>query len=225
MIESSAAYKNAVVGDFRRTLIRAVIDIIDPDIVYGAVSGSSQSGYSMPAQAIDGEFYSQDNYTTLELNRWTLDASQDTIPETVEKQVGYIGTALSDDNGNFADAQTVTINFSGVETLQAITLAFSDNFYDGVAEDFSVICGDTVKTVTGNRSARVIISDFTAASPTSITLSITKWSLPHRVMRVIEVFPGLHEEWSGDDICAERQSAGKFCRGRTAVWHGGADCG
>ena len=151
MIESSAAYKNAVVGDFRRTLIRAVIDIIDPDIVYGAVSGSSQSGYSMLAQAIDGEFYSQDNYTTLELNRWSLDASQDTIPDTVEKQVGYIGTALSDDNGNFADAQTVTVNFSGVETLQAITLAFSDNFYDGVAEDFTVTCGDTVKSVTGNR--------------------------------------------------------------------------
>ena len=202
MIESSAAYKSAVVGDFRRTLIRAVIDIIDPDIVYGAVSGSSQSGYSLPAQAIDGEFYSQDSYTTLELNRWSLDASQDTIPETVEKQVGYIGTALSDDNGNFADAQTVTINFSGVETLQAITLAFSDNFYDGVAEDFTVSCGDTVKSVTGNRSARVIISDFTATSPTSITLSVTKWSLPHRVMRVIEVFPGLHEEWSGDDIYA-----------------------
>ena len=77
MIESSAAYKGAVVGDFRRTLIRAVIDIIDPDIVYGAVSGSSQSGYSLPAKAIDRKFYSEDRYTTIKLNIWSLDASQD----------------------------------------------------------------------------------------------------------------------------------------------------
>lgn len=200
MIESSVAYKTAIKADFRRMLIKAVIEIIDPDIVYGAVSGSDQAAYSQADQVINDNFVSQDNYVTLEQNRWILDESFEAIPATIEKEVGYIGTDLSGTDGSFSTVQTVTIAFSGVETLQAVTLAFSDNFYDGVAEDFTVTVGSTVKTVTGNSSARVIISDFTATSPTSITLSVAKWSLPSRHMRVIEVFPGLHEEWSGDDI-------------------------
>lgn len=203
MIESSDAYKNAVVGDFRRTLIRAVIDIIDPDIVYGSVAGSAQAGYSKPAQVIDGEFVSRDDFATLELNRWILDGSFESVPAGgTTKQVGYIGSALAGDDGSFTEAQTVTINFSGVETLQAITLSFPESFYDGVAEDFTVACGGQTFTKTGNRASRVIISDFTATNPTSIVLSVTKWSVPRRRMRVIEIFPGLHEEWSGDDIYA-----------------------
>lgn len=200
MIESSAAYKSAVKADYRRTLIKAVIEIIDPDIAYGSVSGSASAGYSMPEQVVDDEFVSQDNYATLELNRWTLDGSFEISPDTIEKEVGYIGKDVSGTDGTFETAQTVTINFSGVETLQSVTLSFSDNFYDGVAEDFTVIIGSTVKTITGNRSARVIIGDFTESSPTSITISVTKWSMPGRHMRIIEIFPGLHEEWSGDDI-------------------------
>lgn len=200
MIESSEAYKTAVKADFRRTLIKAVIEIIDPDIAYGAVSGSDQVAYSQADQVINDNFVSQDNFATLEQNRWILDGSFETVPTAIEKEVGYIGKDVSGADGSFSTAQVVTISFSGVETLQAVTLAFSDNFYDGVAEDFTVTVGSTVKTITGNTAAQVIISDFTATSPTSITLSVTKWSLPSRHMRVIEVFPGLHEEWSGDDI-------------------------
>ena len=44
MIESSAGYKTAVVADARRTYIRAVINIIDPDIVFGSASVSSDAG-------------------------------------------------------------------------------------------------------------------------------------------------------------------------------------
>lgn len=200
MIESSEAYKTAVKADFRRMLIKAVIEIIDPDISYGSVSGSASAGYSVPEQVVDDDFVTQDNYATLELNRWTLDGSFEIPPDEIKKEVGYIGKDVSDADGIFSTAQTATITFSGVETLQAVTLAFSDNFYDGVAEDFTVTIGSTVKTVTGNKSARVIIGDFTESSPTSITLSVTKWSMPGRHMRVIEIFPGLHEEWSGDDV-------------------------
>ena len=36
MIKSSAAYQAAITGDARRILLRAIIDLISPDIVYGA---------------------------------------------------------------------------------------------------------------------------------------------------------------------------------------------
>ena len=52
MTESSAAYKTAVVADARRTYIRAVINIIDPDIVFGSPSVSSDAGYSQLPQLV-----------------------------------------------------------------------------------------------------------------------------------------------------------------------------
>lgn len=200
MIETSTEYKTAVTADARRTHIRAVINIIDPDITLGGVSGSEQAGYSQPAQVIDEEFLSQDNFATLEVGRWILDGTAAAIPADTKKQVGYISKAIADDDGNFETPQTVTINFSGVEMLQAITIAFPENYLDGVAENFTVTCGEQTFSRSGNRSARIIITDFTAAAPTSITLSVTKWSIPRRRARIIEIFPGLHEEWTGDDI-------------------------
>lgn len=200
MIESSAGYKTAVVADARRTFVRAVINIIDPDIVFGSASVSSDAGYSKTAQLTDAEFVTGDNYTTLEKNRWLLDGTFDTIPDEIVRQVGVITSGISGSDGAFTEAQTATINFSGVETLQAITLQFSENYYDGVPEDFTVTCGSQTFTKAGNTESRVEFSGFTISSPTSITVSVTKWSMPDRHARIIEIFPGLHEEWSGDDV-------------------------
>ena len=43
MLECTDGYKSAIVGDTRRMYIKALLDIIDPDIVYGASSGSGAS--------------------------------------------------------------------------------------------------------------------------------------------------------------------------------------
>ena len=37
MIESTAAYQAAITGDTRRIFLRALIDIIDPDLQWGTV--------------------------------------------------------------------------------------------------------------------------------------------------------------------------------------------
>lgn len=200
MTESSAEYKTAVVADARRTYIRAVINIIDPDIVFGSPSVSSDAGYSQLSQLVDAEFVTGDNYTTMEKNRWLLNGSFDTIPDSVPRQVGAVTAGISGTDGAFAEAQTATISFSGVETLQVITLQFSENAYDGIPEDFVVTCGSQTFTRTGNTKTRVEIDGFTVTNPTSISISVTKWSMPNRHARIIEIFPGLHEEWSGEDV-------------------------
>ena len=200
MTESSAAYKTAVVADARRTYIRAVINIIDPDIVFGSPSVSSDAGYSQLPQLVDAEFVTGDNYTTMEKNRWLLNGSFDTIPDSVPRQVGAVTAGISGADGAFTEAQTATISFSGVETLQVITLQFSENPYDGIPEDFVVTCGSQTFTRTGNTKTRVEIDGFTVTNPTSISISVTKWSMPNRHARIIEIFPGLHEEWSGEDV-------------------------
>ena len=51
MIESTEGYKKAIVADARRILIKAIIDIIDPDIVYGTVNNSGEMRFSVQEQA------------------------------------------------------------------------------------------------------------------------------------------------------------------------------
>ena len=54
MLDVSQAFKNAIVADSRKIKLRAVMDIIDPDIEYGTVGGSTRTAYSIPAQLYDG---------------------------------------------------------------------------------------------------------------------------------------------------------------------------
>ena len=202
MLESTAAYKSAVVGTVRRTYVRAAVGIIDPDIEFTSVDGSAQASYSQPEQIYDTTFDSGDTVMSLGLNRVILDGSFTPLQSDDVRQVGYVGQELSGDDGSFENVQSVTLRFSNVDVLQAITLQFSTKFYDGIPRDFTVTCGSQSWSYTGNKSARVVIEDFTVDSPTAITLQITKWSLPSRRVRIIEIYPGLYEEWTLDDLYA-----------------------
>lgn len=202
MIESTAAYKAAVVGTVRRTYVQAAVGIIDPDIEFTLVDGPAQASYSQPEQVYDATFDSGDTVMSLELNRVLLDGSFTPLQDEDTRQVGCVGLALAGDDGSFEEPQTVTLSFSGVETLQAITLGFSAKAYDGVPLAFTVTCGSQSWSYTTNHASRVVIEDFTESSPTSITLTIESWSIPGRRMRVIEIYPGLYEEWTLDDLYA-----------------------
>ena len=68
MQTSTAAYQAAITGDSRRILLQAIIDIIDPDIVYGTVDSSGTESVIIPAQIHDKEFELVP-YATLEPNR------------------------------------------------------------------------------------------------------------------------------------------------------------
>lgn len=62
-----------------------------------------------------------------------------------------------------------------------------------------VLSGEQVfytKTVTGNAAAQVAFNGFTVYTPTAIRLTVTRWSLPGRRMRVVDIIPGVYEQWS-----------------------------
>ena len=209
MIESTEAYKQAVVADTRRVILRAVIDITDPDIVYGDVESASEAVFSIPAQIYDHVFTLSPNYATLERNRWLLDGGFSILPSSGQPggQVGYVSEELSGDDGSFETTQYVQENFSNVSILQACSVYFPNADFDGYAVDFtvSVIQGGTpyfTHTFTGNTSYQVILTGFTVNNPDCIKVEVTKWSLPGRRMRVVEIIPGVYEEWSGNEIAA-----------------------
>jgi hypothetical protein len=207
MINSTADYKAAITGDVRRMYVQATVNIVDPDITFGAPTGSAQAVYSQPAQIHDYDFDAADKYATLELNRWQLDGTYEPVPTIIENQVGYITAAISDADGIFSASQIITQPFSNVDILQAITLQFSTMAADGVPADFTVeVLKGAVSaqswSYTDNKAARISISEFAVNNPTAIRLTITKTSLPYRRVRVIEMLPGIHENWGIDDISA-----------------------
>lgn len=208
MIKSSAAYQAAITGDARRILLRAIIDLISPDIVYGTGETSGQIPWSQLAQIHDKVFDTPAKYATLEHNRWTLDGTFGIFPDQaadVTGHVAYIGDTLSGADGTFSTPPWVELQFSGVSVLQACSVYFPGNDYDGLPEDFTVEVkqGGTAyysKSFTGNQAATVALSGFTVNNPDAIRVTVSKWSLPYRRMRLVEIVPGVYEDWDGGMI-------------------------
>lgn len=208
MIESSQAYKAAITGDTRRMVLRALINIISPDIVFGAGDTSGQIAWSQLAQLYDKVFGVPKKYATLERNRWSLDGTWGIFPDDpadTAGQVGYVGNVLSGEDGTFETPPWVEMQFSNVSVLQACSVYFPDDAYDGVPEDFTVEVkqGGTAyhtRTYTGNTASTVSLEGFTVNNPDAIRVTVTKWSRPSRRMRVVEIVPGVYENWDGGMI-------------------------
>lgn len=208
MIKSGQAYRAAITGDARRILLRAVIDIISPDIVFGVGETSGQILWSKLEQLHDKVFGNPTKYATLERDRWALDGTWDLLPDDPAQtagQMGYIGNVLSGADGTFSTPPWVELQFSGVSVLQACSVYFPDNDYDGLPEDFTVEIkqGGTAyhtRTYTGNTASSVSLEGFTVNNPDAIRVTVTKWSRPGRRMRVVEIVPGVYEAWDGGMI-------------------------
>ena len=105
MIESSAAYLAAITGDTRRVLLKAVIQIIDPDMQLTGGSADSLAPWAKTAELYDYRFTTA-RYATLEQNRWLLDGSFDIFPDDyqVSEHMGVADAQLSGADGSFASA-------------------------------------------------------------------------------------------------------------------------
>lgn len=219
MLSMTDGYRAAIVGDIRKMMIRAQLEIIDPDIVYGTVEGTPTAPWSKAAQLRNKEMELGPRYATLEPGRWLLDGSFRVMPDDPAQltgEVGCVGAALSGPDGTFSAPQWVQMNFSKVDILQALAIYFSTDPVDGVPADFTVEvrAGEQVfytKSFTGNTATSVSLDGFTVQIPTSIRLTVTRWSLPGRRMRIAEIVPGLYEAWSDDVLASlDIQMRGNF---------------
>lgn len=209
MIESTAEYKAAITADARRILLKAIINISDPDMTYGAITSSGEAAFSRADQLIDKEFSPSPNYATLEKHRWLLNGKCKIIPENniIPGQAGFVGDSLSGDGGTFDSPVWVEISFANVDILQAFSVYFPDNAIDGCARDFTVEVksggnAQFTQTIAGNTADHVSFDGFTVNNPDAIRITVSKWSLPSRRMRIPEIILGVYEEWDNDIIAA-----------------------
>lgn len=204
MIETSSAFNEAIVGSPRRIDLFAVADISDPDKVMLPATSSPGAPWSRPDQLYNYEIAAPPRLATLEHGRWLLGGGFKIFSNSyvVPQEMGYASSSISGADGSFPEAQWVQINFSGVSILQAFSVFFSTDPLDGVPGDFSVdvaFDGQVYyhQEVTGNTETEMQFKGFTVYDPTSVMLTVTRWSLPGRRLRTVEFVIGVFERWSG----------------------------
>ena len=210
MLKVTDGYREAITAERRRMRLQAMLDLVSPDIVYGDVTAPAATAYSRAAQIHDKDIHGPARLATLEHNRWCLDGSWGLAPDTAaeipeDTELGYSSQGLSGEGGSFAAAQALQLDFTGVSRLQTASIHFSELPGDGVAEDFTVeiLDGSSVlhsEAITGNGERVVVLDGFDVASPTAIRVNVSKWAMPQRRIRVIEIVPGLLEEWGNDEV-------------------------
>lgn len=214
MIKSTEEYKAAIVGSPRRIEVLAVVDISDPDMVFGSVEMDSVAPWSKPEELHDKLFDAPARYATLEQNRWLLDGSFNVFPDGygVVDNVGVANNTLSGPDGSFRDGPVGSDRFAFVKQeiknvgiLQSVSIFFSSDALDGVPVDFDVdiMVGNTSyykKEFTGNNKSQVSVSGFTVYNPDSVKITVKRWSLPSRRVRVMDIIPGVYEQWDNSTL-------------------------
>ena len=123
MINATEEYRVAIVGASRRTHLKAVVDISDPDMAFSGVESSGAADFSQPAQLYD-RVMDLTPYATLEPHRWVLNGQFHLIPaEGAANQVGFVGDVLSGADGSFPAAVWVEERFSNLSILQFCLLS------------------------------------------------------------------------------------------------------
>ena len=183
MIDTTEAYKAAVVADTRRILLRAAIEIIDPDIVYSGAGSNGGAPWSKPEQIYDKEMDADAKYATLEHGRWILDGTFPLLPEDPAEltgNVGFVSSTLSGMDGTFADPPWVELQFENVSILQACSVFFPTDAGDGLPVDFivEVRSGGTANDTTVNSGGYLDVLNGGTATSTTVTSSRRARSLP-----------------------------------------------
>lgn len=207
MVDTNDAYKAAITGDARRIRLRAVADISDPDKTWYPATTNGNAPWSRPDELWDKVFTQPPRYQTLERNRLILDGSTRGFPAgyNVPEHIGYGSGKLSGAAGAFSEPfPWVQLNFK-MSILQAFSVFFSTDPLDGFPVDFVVEVrqGGTAYysvEVTDNRETSLQFDGFTVYNPDCIRVTVKKWSLPSRYARMVEIIPGLYEDWDGDDL-------------------------
>ena len=219
MLNVTDGFKEAIIGVSRKMLAKAVVSIIDPDITYGESNGSGAAPWSKPAQLHDKTLALAPRYGTLEPGRWPLDGTVVLLPDdpaTATGQIAHQGDVMCDKSGVFSTEVYAEQPFANVSILQACSVYFSTDPIDGIPVDFavSVMSGDTAvytKEFTGNTAFSVRLTDFTVYDPTSIRVYVTRWSIGRRRIRIVDIIPGLFEEWDLSSIVSlDIQMRGNF---------------
>lgn len=185
------------------------LNVGDPDSQADAQSASNgEMDFSDAASLVEEADKSPVRYAMLERNIWLLDGSFLLLPDSPPYgENGYIGNALSGDDGSYQTAAipTITVSFSQVFTalIPGISITWG-TAYGEWAESFRITAynGDSQvaqETVTGNTNVTSVVS-MDIQNYNKITIEVLKWCLPGRRARIEDILIGVERTYTKDDL-------------------------
>ena len=186
--------------------LEITVEVADPESMSdGTATDNGAASISNTHNVTGGVYYIPPRYATFELNSWVLDKSLAQVQDTNPKNTGYIGSALSGEDGVFANPPTLIVNFSKVydRLIPGVTITWSEEFGEfPVSFKVTAYNGQNVvseRTITGNRSVATPI-EIDISGYNRIEVAILEWCLPRRRARISEFFPGLQKLYKKSDI-------------------------
>ncbi|MBQ3199078.1 MAG: hypothetical protein IJB67_01740 [Firmicutes bacterium] len=208
MQETSETYLAAVHANPRVVTPMALIDLGDPDAVYDEpFAGGEILPFCDTEHLHNRKKVSDKTMTTLEHNIWLLDGNAE-LPEkdtVISEEVAAAFDVMSGEDGTFGEDAYIEQPVSNIQVLQAVTLIFADGAAEGwpVEFDMQIYVGSSIvwqQQVVGNTERSIVLEGFTVYDPTAIRIVFGRWSLPRRRPRILEIYAGVLEEWTGADI-------------------------
>lgn len=189
--------------------VEVILNVGDPDSQADAQSTSNgETDFSDAASLVEEAEKNPIRYATLERNIWVLDGSFLLLPDSPPYgENGYIGSALSGDDGNYqADAlPTITVSFSKVFTaiIPGITITWG-TAYGEWAESFRITAYNEAnqvaqKTVTENTDVTSVVS-MDIQNYNKIVIEVLKWCLPGRRARIENILIGVERTYKKTDL-------------------------
>ncbi|WP_336774209.1 hypothetical protein [Paenibacillus sp. MMO-58] len=210
MYPVTAGFQEAIYAPTRRVTGKVTFNIVDITAA-GDVSSIVANGgltlISSTTQLIDNKRDATWNLATLEKDRFRLDGSfsfpDDTTPAN-NGEVGYVGTLLCGADGVFTTPQTIEITFNSTHRSAGTSITF-DPFNNEYAVDFNVSAYDAggalIASVdmTGNTTPLVPLHG-ELLDYKKIVVTITKWNVGNRRVRVLEIDFGIVEVYTDDSL-------------------------
>lgn len=217
MISTSASYKTAIRDTIRQ--FRGKIQItwraagIDPTMQVS----TNDNNYGMfgeggiatrPRQAADEKITATRKWAHLD-GTLKSDGTFYPMPSDAQasySQVGWWGATRCDGSAQWSAFPTLTVTFE--EGPLFMLRVCGDQIYNEYPVDFDIKVYDSTdalirsETITGNTLLdwTKAIDDEEINDAAKMELTVKKWSTPNRVVKILEFYSPITEEYSGDDL-------------------------
>ncbi len=188
-----------------RTFIKLSYGVTEPGLSEDATTtATDEEHFSQTAEISNGLSKDPERYATLELNAWGLDGSFNCL-DGAPNDPGYTTVSMSAENLAYGALPTITVLLSEVHDvlIPGITLTWSTAM-DEWANKFRVTAynGNIVvaqKTVTDNTDvmSRVWMD---LQNYDKIVVEVLEWCLPNRRCRVEQLYLGIIEIYTKDNL-------------------------
>ena len=207
MISVSNEYKTAVYAQERAAKAKLIFKFVDIDADIDATpTVTSEASVSEKTQLFNNVRDTKYKYATLENDYWKLDGSFGLTPKPAETgyEIGWWSDLLSGVGGTYSTAQVLTISFSKDHSSIGTTITF-DTIVNEYASDFTIVYKDSggstlhTATITGNTLTEYILAQ-NVSNFRSIVITITKWKISNRRVRILEIDFGIIETYDGEKL-------------------------